>query len=138
MSVINGAYTPTKVSHPSPDNHNIKVYRALLTQSGTNAPVATVLENTLGGTPVWSRTNIGRYVATLANAFPNSKTIVRAIPSLPETNQAWGKFDIYRTNNDTITLNVIEVDLSVPGGTYTDISALASSQWMPIEILVYP
>jgi hypothetical protein len=26
-----------------------KVYKALLTQSGTDAPVATVLQNTLGG-----------------------------------------------------------------------------------------
>ena len=30
------------------------VYTALLTQSGTDAPVATVLENTLGGTVTWS------------------------------------------------------------------------------------
>lgn len=29
-----------------------KVYTALLTQTGTDAPVATVLENTLGGTPI--------------------------------------------------------------------------------------
>ena len=37
-----------------------KVYTALLTQTGTNAPVATVLENTLGGTPVWSYDKVAK------------------------------------------------------------------------------
>ena len=32
----------------------VKVYRALLTQTNTDAPVATVLENTMGGTVVLS------------------------------------------------------------------------------------
>jgi len=50
------------------------VYTALLTQSGTNAPVATVLENTLGGTVVWSYNDVGYYTATLANAFTENKT----------------------------------------------------------------
>lgn len=53
-----------------------KVYTALLTQSGTDAPVATVLENTLGGTVVWSRTNPGEYVATLVGAFTENKTFL--------------------------------------------------------------
>ena len=50
------------------------VYTALLTQSGTSAPVATVLENTLGGTVVWSRDASGIYVATLSGAFTANKT----------------------------------------------------------------
>ena len=53
-----------------------KVYSALLTQSGTNDPVATVLENTLGGTVVWTRESLGKYVGTLLNAFPTNKTTV--------------------------------------------------------------
>lgn len=53
-----------------------KVYTALLTQSGTDAPVATVLENTLGGTVVWTRDFAGVYSGTLSNAFPASKTLV--------------------------------------------------------------
>ena len=52
-----------------------KVYTALLTQTGTNAPTATVLENTLGGTVVWTRTGVGIYNATLSGAFTTSKTI---------------------------------------------------------------
>lgn len=42
-----------------------KVYTALLTQSGTDAPVATVLENTLGTTVAWGYNNAGVYIATL-------------------------------------------------------------------------
>lgn len=50
------------------------VYTALLTQSGTDDPVPTVLENTLGGTVVWSRNGEGDYVGTLAGAFTVNKT----------------------------------------------------------------
>ena len=53
-----------------------KSYVALLNQESTNAPVATVLENNLGGTVVWSRTNTGEYKATLTGAFGNAKTAV--------------------------------------------------------------
>jgi hypothetical protein len=51
-----------------------KVYRALLTQTGTNAPVATVVHNSLGGIPVWTRNAAGEYLITLTGAFPVGKT----------------------------------------------------------------
>jgi hypothetical protein len=51
-----------------------KVYTALLTQTGTDAPVATVLENTLGNI-VWSRVDTGIYNGTMANTFLENKTI---------------------------------------------------------------
>lgn len=54
----------------------VKRYVALLTQTGTDAPVATVLENSLGGTVVWSYDTIGSYTATLAGAFGQSKTTI--------------------------------------------------------------
>ena len=53
-----------------------KVYTALLTQTGTDAPVATVLENTLGGTVVWSYNAVGSYIANLNGAFVEGKTAV--------------------------------------------------------------
>ena len=49
-------------------------YVALLTQTGTDAPVATVLENTLGGTVVWTYDSVGYYIGTLAGAFAADKT----------------------------------------------------------------
>jgi len=50
------------------------VYKALLTQTGTDAPVATVLENTLGGTPVWSYSSTGSYTLTLSGVFTENRT----------------------------------------------------------------
>ena len=51
-----------------------KVYKALLTQSGTNAPVATVLVNTLGETPVFSYDSTGVYLLTTSgNNFISQK-----------------------------------------------------------------
>lgn len=52
-----------------------KVYTALLSQTGTNAPVATVLQNTFDNEIVWTRSGIGSYVGTLTGAFINGRTI---------------------------------------------------------------
>ena len=53
------------------------VYTALLTQAGTAAPVATILQNTTGGTIVWTRTGTGAYTATIsAPLFTSNKTMV--------------------------------------------------------------
>ena len=52
-----------------------KVYTAILTQTGTSAPVATVLENTLGATITWSYVGVGQYYATASSAvFTAGKT----------------------------------------------------------------
>ena len=51
-----------------------KVYTALLSQTGTNAPTATALENTLGGSVAWSRIGSGVYLGELTGAFVNNKT----------------------------------------------------------------
>lgn len=56
------------------DPRPYKVYTALLTQLGTNAPVAIVLENTLGGDIVWSRTVIGKYKGVIEGGFDVNKT----------------------------------------------------------------
>jgi hypothetical protein len=53
-----------------------KVYTALLTQSGEDAPVATVLQNTLGGEVVWTRSDPGQYSGILAGAFTLDKTYI--------------------------------------------------------------
>lgn len=52
-------------------------YEALLSQTGTNPPVATVLQNTLGETLTWSRSGAGFYKATAGTAiFPVAKTTI--------------------------------------------------------------
>lgn len=49
---------------------------SVLVDKGLSAPVATVLENTLGGTVVWSYVGAGNYLATLASAFTENKTVL--------------------------------------------------------------
>lgn len=46
----------------------------VFSQTGTQVPEMTVMYNTLGGTPVWTRTAPGVYKLTLAGAFPDVKT----------------------------------------------------------------
>jgi len=54
-----------------------KVYTALLTQEGTSAPVATVLENTLGETIIFTRFGAGMYRTNNPNnIFNSTKTFV--------------------------------------------------------------
>ena len=55
-----------------------KVYTALLTQEAGAAPVATVLQNTIGGTITWTRPGAaGVYTATIVDGvFTANKTMV--------------------------------------------------------------
>lgn len=50
-----------------------KVYTALLTQSGTDAPVAIVLQNTLGVTVTYGYTATGVYSIELGTAYASGK-----------------------------------------------------------------
>ena len=101
-----------------------KVYTALLTQSGTNAPTATVLENTLGGTVVWSREAAGFYNATLVGAFTLNKTTVLITQG---TGQA-----IYSGYGDSLTNHIKLIGYSFSG---TQIDNLLDRT--TIEIRVY-
>ena len=100
-----------------------KVYTALLTQIGTSAPTATVLENTLGGTLVWSYSTTGVYGVTLSNAFTANKTII--FSSNPKDN-----------------LNFVRMTVNPPNFVliYTYYNNVASENVLdnwPIEIRVY-
>ena len=58
-------------------NLGYTVYTALLTQAGTAVPVATVLQNTTGGTVAWTRTGAGTYTGTITGSlFTLNKTLV--------------------------------------------------------------
>lgn len=58
------------------------VYTALLTQTGTDAPVATVLENTLEFTPTWNYFESGKYGFNFPST-PNFDKIFSTIGNLP-------------------------------------------------------
>lgn len=51
-----------------------KTYTALISQSGTSAPIAEVLENTLSGGISWIYGGVGFYYGTLSGAFTDLKT----------------------------------------------------------------
>ncbi|MFY8170637.1 MAG: hypothetical protein ACOVK2_05930 [Candidatus Fonsibacter sp.] len=82
-----------------------KVYTALLTQTETSPPVATVLENTLSAVPEWSYDSVGEYLLTLIGAFTgnviinitNGKNNIETIPFV---------YECQKLNSDSIFLNV--------------------------------
>ena len=53
-----------------------KEYVAIINQSGTSDPTATVISNELGGTVTLNYVDVGSYTATLTGAFTTNKTIV--------------------------------------------------------------
>lgn len=108
------------------------VYRALLTQSGTDAPEAVVLENTLGGTVVWTRSIAGTYIGTLTGAFPTAKTFLK---------QSAFSYISGPADDDVLfavqpnTVNSVSV-LTMTGATSAGVDAYLTNT--PVEIIVYP
>lgn len=102
-----------------------KVYIAKINQSGTNAPTATIFKNTLGGTPVLSRSSVGLYNITLNGAFPTARTHI--ICNVGNGN-ALINFAI-STNDNTISLQTI---------SETDYTAIEHQGTWYITVTVYP
>lgn len=105
-----------------------KVYTALLTQSGTSAPVATVLENTLGGSVIWTRDDVGIYFGTLTGAFTAGKCFPYSFTS-PSN---WNAYTSSTERNDD---DSIVVALEDSAGVPLEISALSNGTY--VEIRVY-
>lgn len=64
------------ISLGSVETKPYKVYTALLTQSGIEAPTALVLENTLGAIIEYTYISPGQYRVTASNIYTANKTIV--------------------------------------------------------------
>jgi hypothetical protein len=70
-----------------------KIYKALISQTGTNAPTAIVLENTFGQVPTYSYYGVGNYTLTFTGTpLTDNKTI----PSENSTRVSY-----FRLNNST-------------------------------------
>lgn len=113
----------------------IKVYRAELTQSGTDAPTAVVRENTMGGEIVWTRDLAGQYTGTLAGAFPVGQTALSPrgfsymnSAALPADDDVLVGME--RNDADSISVK------TVLGADSSGVDGYLSS-W-PIKITVYP
>jgi hypothetical protein len=103
-----------------------KRYVALLAQSDEDAPVVTVLENTLGGAIVWTRQGYACYRATLTGAFPTGKTLIKTALGRKSSDCWWAAaqrlsedaFLVYTTDNSG--------------------SLLEGFQELQVEVFVYP
>lgn len=69
--------TPQWVNNTSSES-GYKSYVALMSQTGTAAPTAIELENSLGNI-VWTRNSAGVYYGTLSGAFPITRTFTLSI-----------------------------------------------------------
>jgi hypothetical protein len=93
------------------------VYRALLNQTG-GAPVATVLENTLGADITWIDTDVGKFTAS-GYAFPSN---AYANISLPLNLEEFASTDVLPFVSYLFgggELKVYSANIDVAGGTVT-------------------
>lgn len=125
---VTGAYDAGTKTNPVykasvADVRGYKVYTALVSQSGTSDPTATVLENQVGSI-VWARTGLGAYTATLSGAFTSGKTFI-----INGMNGDGLTFNCFRSDNNTVTLKCY---LTSSGGSTDVFSSLS------VEIRVYP
>ena len=105
-------------------NLGYTVYTAALIQTGTAAPVATVLQNTTGGTFTWSRTSAGQYKATISGiTLPANKVVI--------FENATGDLNL---GGKITSSTIIDIDqFSSGGGGYAD-GMLAGTS---VEIRIY-
>lgn len=109
-----------------------KKYVALLRQTGIDPPVATVLENTIGGNPTWSRLNDGEYNLTFDSPFDLDKTFCSATLSYNQD-----AYFTYIDVIDAIPFNIIEF-WTYNQSTSVDMNSGIFDVGAFIEIRVYP
>ena len=115
----------------------VKVYRALLTQTGTDAPVATVQENTLGADVTWDYDDAGIYLGTLS--LPILTAGKTCLPPLnaSRTMEATDQFVVTSFYYvDTIRLRVQTAIADIAAGTLTLTDELLANSY--VQILVRP
>jgi hypothetical protein len=105
------------------------VFRALLTQSGTSAPVLTILENNLQDIPTPSYFSQGNYLITfLNNIYTGSKTFIKIGSTSPAYTDSAAIAYVYGGSGTEIMVN------TRAGGANVNDALLNTS----LEILVYP
>jgi hypothetical protein len=120
--ISGGGYTPP-----------YKVYSALLTQSGTSAPVATVLENTIGN--IWfTYIGNGNYSINSNGLFTQNKTSLLA--------ENWKIHTFWQSNlsidyNNPSSLIMITTVPTIVGGAFTNVATNDRMVNTSIEIRVY-
>lgn len=103
------------------------VYRALLSQTGSNQPTAIVLENTIGPI-VWARVSPGVYTGTLAGAFGRDRTFV-LVGETSVDGVATSEF-VGSSVLDNNTVEIVTAKTATPNDNELDHTA--------VQIRVYP
>jgi hypothetical protein len=106
-----------------------KVYTATLYQNGITAPVATVLQNTLGGNVTWQRDGAGNYGASSSGLFTAGKTTVTC-------SNMWGNYNImlypiFEESTFPNTIKLANIDTTVP------VTQIDGMDFSFVEIKVY-
>ena len=76
-SIKSDSLTVTENTNDITINLPYKIYTVILNQTGTNAPVANVLQNNTGATLTWARLDVGQYTLTASTTlFTATKTVI--------------------------------------------------------------
>lgn len=144
--------TENKLIQPNifvPKKPKIGIYSCFFTQIGTDDPIVTVLQNTLGEI-IWNRTNVGIYLANSNGLFTLGKTVIyphgttgttdpAGVPQgirIPLSRSATtGAVEIYPIDVNNVC---VQVWGSVTSGTLREWSTIgATPPTMSIKIEVY-
>lgn len=118
------------------------VYTALLDQSSTSAPVATILQNTTGATMTWARSTTGVYTVSCfpTGLFVAAKTLINC-----QVIQAGSTFaNVFASNTPTVLLfitNAVQNPVDISGTNYAVTLAAQADSLLTkrfIEIRIYP
>ena len=120
-----------------------KVYTALLVQTGTTAPIDTVLENTLGEVPLWDNISTGVYQMTITSGiFIREKTFISGFGTwvgngnphsvLSNGNEIIGYYTLYQIDDNNIGMEVFDSNF-----LFTSLYDLIGGTNLFLEIKVY-
>lgn len=114
----------TGLTGPDDGGLGYLVYKALILQSGTNAPTVNILTNTIGAI-VWQYDSVGYYIGELAGAFPTQKTfcLTGGVPG--------GTVELSRATSDYVQLQTFNAAGS-PN------NSMLSNEGLSVEIQVHP
>ena len=119
--------TPQVLEAINTEQNDPLLYIALVSQTGTSAPTAQVLVNTLGATPTFSYVEAGSYTLTLTGVFDEDKCDYRITPN----DNSLSRFLISLFSG---TPNTFRIETKTNGGVASDEFLYKT----PVYIAVYP
>jgi hypothetical protein len=105
-----------------------KYYTGFITQTGTNAPTITILDDDISS-PVWSYSAVGTFLLTKTGAFTVNKTVPSKIDAGYDA--SGNLFTLERTSADVMTLKTYAA-----ADTSTLANGVLVNQFINIEIYI--